>query len=183
MSRFNVNQLDGGAFITNFKQWAFKVLDTEKEIKNIYDILDNSSLGPRPLIPESNIVDVYADLPNATSHNREIWFVSSQTGIWALGTRRQSGFYVSQGGVWRLANDPLQYLASFEKYLFNVEYTGTDTVIATGDVLEADFFGQTVYRFISNTENSNGYPSEDSFYSNFDGVNLTGLIVQRNSSF
>ena len=61
----------------------------------------------------------------------------------------------------------------------DVEYTGAETTIASGDVLTADYKGGTVYRFINSTENANGYPSEDSFYSDFDGTNLTNLIVTR----
>jgi len=61
----------------------------------------------------------------------------------------------------------------------DVEYTGVETPIASGDVLTADYKGGTIYRFINSTENANGYPIEDSFYSNFDGTNLTNKIVQR----
>lgn len=61
----------------------------------------------------------------------------------------------------------------------DVEYTGVKTVIASGDVLTANYKGNIVYRFINSTENANGYPLEDSFYSNFDGTNLTNLIVTR----
>ena len=61
----------------------------------------------------------------------------------------------------------------------DVEYTGVETAIASGDVLEADFKGDTIYRFINSTNNANGYPIEDSFYSDFDGTTLTNLIVIR----
>jgi len=61
----------------------------------------------------------------------------------------------------------------------DVEYTGVETPIASGDVLTADYKGGTVYRFINSTNNTNGYPVEDSFYSDFDGTNLTNLIVTR----
>lgn len=61
----------------------------------------------------------------------------------------------------------------------DVEYTGAETSIASGDVLTADYKSGTIYRFINSTNNANGYPLEDSFYSNFDGTNLTNLIVQR----
>ena len=61
----------------------------------------------------------------------------------------------------------------------DVEYTGAETTIASGDVLTADYKGSTVYRFINSTENANGYPLEDSFYSDFDGTNLTNLISTR----
>ena len=61
----------------------------------------------------------------------------------------------------------------------DVEYTGVETTIASGEVLTADYKGATIYRFINSTENANGYPVEDSFYSDFDGTNLTNLIVTR----
>ena len=61
----------------------------------------------------------------------------------------------------------------------DVEYTGVETTISSGEVLNADYKGSTVYRFKNSTENVNGYPLEDSFYSNFDGTNLINLIVTR----
>ena len=64
----------------------------------------------------------------------------------------------------------------------DVEYTGVDTNITGGEVSECDYKGSTIYRFINSTENANGYSIEDSFYSNFDGTNLSNLIVSRNMS-
>ena len=61
----------------------------------------------------------------------------------------------------------------------DVEYTGVEAVIASGDVLECDYKGGTIYRFINSTNNANGYPIEDSFYLDFDGTNLTNLLVTR----
>jgi len=64
-------------------------------------------------------------------------------------------------------------------YANNVEYTGTETIIAAGTVLECTLGTNTLYRFIDGTNNANGYPIEDSFYDDFDGVNLTNLIATR----
>ena len=64
-------------------------------------------------------------------------------------------------------------------YAMNVEYNGVETAIASGDVLECVIDSVLVYRFINSTANVNGYPSEDSFYSDFDGVNLTNLLATR----
>jgi hypothetical protein len=64
-------------------------------------------------------------------------------------------------------------------FLINVEYTSVENTIASGVVLTCDFQGGTIYRFINSTENANGYPIEDSFYSDFDGTNLTNLIISR----
>ena len=61
----------------------------------------------------------------------------------------------------------------------DVEYTGVEATIASGEVLTCDYKSDTIYRFINSTENANGYPIEDSFYSDFDGTNLTNLIVTR----
>ena len=64
-------------------------------------------------------------------------------------------------------------------YLINVEYTGTSVDIATGKVLTATINGGTIYRYINNTRNANGYPVEDSFYGSFDGTTLNQLIITR----
>lgn len=64
-------------------------------------------------------------------------------------------------------------------YANNVEYTGVDTSIAAGQVKECTLGVNTLYRFINSTKNANGYPVEDSFYDDFDGVNLTNLIATR----
>lgn len=61
----------------------------------------------------------------------------------------------------------------------DVEYTGVEATIASGEVLTCDYKSDTIYRFINSTENVNGYPIEDSFYGDFDGTNLTNLIVTR----
>lgn len=61
----------------------------------------------------------------------------------------------------------------------DVEYTGVEATIASGEVLTCDYKSDTIYRFINSTENANGYPIEDSFYSDFDGTNLTNLLASR----
>ena len=61
----------------------------------------------------------------------------------------------------------------------DVEYSGTETSIASGDVLECDYKGSVIYRFINSTNKTNGYPLEDSFYADFNGTYLTNLIVTR----
>ncbi len=67
------------------------------------------------------------------------------------------------------------------EYSLNVEYTGSDTSIAAGLVKACTYKTATIYRFINGTLNANDYPNEDSFYSDFDGVDLTNLIVTRGS--
>ena len=61
----------------------------------------------------------------------------------------------------------------------DIQYNGTETPIASGDVLEGVYKTNTIYRFINGTNNANGYPTEDSFYRDFDSINLTNLIVSR----
>jgi len=68
---------------------------------------------------------------------------------------------------------------SWERHAANIKYNNTST-IASGTVLTGDFFGDIIYRYYANTNDANGYPLEDSFYSGFDGTSLTGLIVSRN---
>jgi len=64
-------------------------------------------------------------------------------------------------------------------YSLRVQYTGVDTTIASGLVKECLDGATTVYRFINSTNNARSYPIEDSFYLNFDGTNLTNIIVTR----
>lgn len=66
-------------------------------------------------------------------------------------------------------------------YVFRVEYTGVVNSIESGDVLTATLDGITIYRFINNTNNVNGYPIEDSFYNNFDGNDVTDILARRNA--
>jgi len=72
-----------------------------------------------------------------------------------------------------------EWRSNWFDYAMNVEYTGIETPIASGDVLECTIDGNTIYRFINGTNGANGYPIEDSFYSDFDENNLTNLIVIR----
>jgi hypothetical protein len=61
----------------------------------------------------------------------------------------------------------------------DVEYTGVEATITSGEVLTCSYKSDTIFRFINSTENTNGYPVEDSFYQNFDGTNLTNLLATR----
>ena len=63
----------------------------------------------------------------------------------------------------------------------NIHYTGNTTLLVNGEVLEGVYKSNTIYRFIANTEDANGYPTEDSFYTGFNGFTLLGLIVTRNT--
>jgi hypothetical protein len=65
-------------------------------------------------------------------------------------------------------------------YATNVFYNGVETIIGSGNVLECTYKGNLIYRFISNTNNSEGYPLEDSFYTTFSAGVLSNKITQRN---
>ena len=64
----------------------------------------------------------------------------------------------------------------FEDYLVNVEYTGTEISTIDGSILEAEIDGGTIFRYITNDTNTNGYPLEDSFYKD---EQLNNLIITR----
>jgi len=63
-------------------------------------------------------------------------------------------------------------------YAGNVQYIGGDTQLAAGLVKPCTLGDATIYRFINDTF-VGLYPSEDSFYSDFDGINLTNLLATR----
>jgi hypothetical protein len=65
-------------------------------------------------------------------------------------------------------------------YIGNTTYQGVTTVIASGDVFTYLYepTGATVYRHVT-TLLTGAYPTEDAFYSNFDGTNLSNIIVSR----
>jgi hypothetical protein len=65
-------------------------------------------------------------------------------------------------------------------YINNTKYGGITVAIGTGDVLTYVYepTTTTVYRYIT-TATTGLYPTEDAFYSNFDGTDLDNLIVGR----
>ena len=77
------------------------------------------------------------------------------------------------------ASNDYSWNYSYYDFLINCEYNGNEVVITNGDVLEAEIDGILIYRFISNSTNSNGYPFEDSFYSTFDNGVLSNLMTTR----
>jgi hypothetical protein len=64
------------------------------------------------------------------------------------------------------------------RYALNTKYSIT-TNVSDGIVIQGVIQGDTCYRYITNSLDANGYPNEDSFYSDFDGTNLTNLITTR----
>ena len=65
-------------------------------------------------------------------------------------------------------------------YIGNTKYQDVTTVVAAGDVLEYVYgpTTTTVYRYIT-TALTGLYPTEDAYYSNFNGTLVSGLIVGR----
>lgn len=94
-----------------YERW---IKQSRKDIDELYKMINSGELGPTPLVPIDQVVSTFAELPDATLHQDQVWFVRQQTGVFLLGTRKQSGFYSSNGTVWTLSNDPLQYLSSQE---------------------------------------------------------------------
>jgi hypothetical protein len=76
-------------------------------------------------------------------------------------------------------NNDYSWNYRYNDLLVNVEYTGVTYTLLTGQVLEATIDNQTVFRYVTNDTNINGYPIEDSFYSNFTGLTLFNLIITR----
>ena len=71
-----------------------------------------------------------------------------------------------------LSNSEEKYL--FNNYLINFE-PSTEVVVSGGSVLQYDSYSETVYRFIPDPYVFNN----DAFYRNFDGTNVTNLIIAR----
>lgn len=60
----------------------------------------------------------------------------------------------------------------------NSQYTGVDTVVASGIVRDYTLGANTIYRLVT-TAFGPIYPIEDAFYDDFDGVNLTNILATR----
>jgi len=154
-----------------------KVVDNSNTVK----IQNNNTYNKVKLENELSYIKVIANTTYA-----KIESVSKNIKVESVGPQGASGLGVPSGGTERqvlakvnATNFNTQWRSNWYDYATNVEYTGVETAIASGDVLDCTIDGNTIYRFINSTENSNGYPIEDSFYTNFDGTNLTNLIVTR----
>ena len=67
----------------------------------------------------------------------------------------------------------------FSEIIMEAETDGIEIPITGGTYMVYNFRGQTVYRYITTATNANGYPTQDAFYSTFDGTTLSGLITTR----
>ena len=67
----------------------------------------------------------------------------------------------------------------FSEIIIEAETDGIEIPITGGTYMVYNFRGQTVYRYITTATNANGYPTQDAFYSTFDGTTLSGLITTR----
>tara|TARA_R110002033_G_scaffold91177_1_gene140848 strand:+ start:479 stop:1018 length:540 start_codon:yes stop_codon:yes gene_type:complete len=95
----------------------------------------------------------------------------------------EQGSSIPNGGLKRQSlikktdtNNDYAWKYRFEDYLINVEYTGTKISTSDGSILEAEIDGNTIFRYITNNTNTNGYPLEDSFYND---EQLNNLIITR----
>lgn len=102
------------------------------------------------------------------------------------GPQGEAGEGVPVGGVSRQVLTKIdgtdyntEWKSNWIDYASSVKYNGTDTSITDGLVKECTLGGDTLYRFINSIRDADGYPTEDSFYADFDGTNLTNLIVTR----
>ena len=73
-----------------------------------------------PLIPDSQRVNTYADLPDPVANDGQYWVVDQATGTWILGTRREAGIYKAVAGVWVYRGADVPY------YLLDDQFTIKD---------------------------------------------------------
>ena len=80
------------------------------------------------LIPESQRVDTFADLPTpASDYTDQVWYVRQQTGTWILGTYRASGTYRSNGSEWVKDNEITQFFVD-NNMMFKDDIDATKTM-------------------------------------------------------
>ena len=97
------------------------------------------------------------------------------------------------GAGFPVGGDARQFLNKVDSTDYNAEWSydysildanvkfisSTPTIIASGKVYQGSFEGLgTIYRYISDAK-TGLYTTEDSFYQNFDGTNLTNLLATR----
>ncbi len=76
-----------------------------------------------------------------------------------------------------VGNDIKKVSKDWSILAMNIQYTTEGIESNGGTILEGTHFGTTIYRYISNTLSTNGYPDVDSFYAD---AALTNLITTRN---
>jgi len=136
---------------------------------NTLDVqLGGNTLGAKVISPTS-LEDGYTLVWNNDDSEYDLVAPSVPTG----GTARQALTKIDG------TDYNTEFKSNWYDYSTNVEYTGVETAITSGTVYTCSIDGGTIYRFVNSTNNANGYPTEDSFYTNFDGSNLTNLIVTR----
>jgi len=130
---------------------------------------------------------VRADLLNKIEAELEVISNAAYTGGVGLkgdkgdrGAPGGKGFPGANGSDGSDGLDGDSAVIDWSHYIGNSKYQNTTTVIATGDVLEYTYepTTTTVYRHIT-TAVTGLYPTEDAFYSGFNGVSLSNLIVGR----
>ena len=67
----------------------------------------------------------------------------------------------------------------WQYFIFNTTYSGVITTLESGTIRAYNYKDNTIiYRYIT-TDKTGLYPTEDSFYSTFDGTTLSDLITTR----
>ncbi len=73
-----------------------------------------------PLIPDSQRVDTFANLPDPVLSDGQYWIVDQATGTWILGTRREAGVYKAVASSWTYRGADVPY------YLLDDQFTIKD---------------------------------------------------------
>lgn len=100
-------------------------------------------------------VDTYADLPTASTHTDEIYFVRQTTGTWILGTEKKSGHYYSNGTTWTYAPNIDRTLSLQVGAVLIDNAPEVELIAGDNFTLEADATAKTVtFNAPSQTDNN-----------------------------
>jgi hypothetical protein len=104
-------------------------------------------------------------MSDGTTH--DAGYVRGRAGVNASKSGRSGGGYYS-GGASSSAKNWIDYVSGTS------EEPTLNTTLPSGPVYNYVYGGKTLYRHIPDLN-----PYEDTFYSNFDGTNLSGIVVTR----
>lgn len=79
-----------------------------------------------PLIPDSQRVDVFADLPDPVANDNKYWIVDNTTssGVWPFRTINSQGIYKAVSGVWEFKGADVPFYLIDENLQFTDDVTG-----------------------------------------------------------
>ena len=136
-------------------------------------------------------VDTYAELPAASSHTGEIWFVRQSTGVYLI-NRKSSGFYYSST-TWKLAPDLVPFFSDANFKIYN-DTDNTKALLIDASVISSgyertlkmanrDIDLDHVFNYPAYTNEPTGfYNKDDSLISFVDG-SMTFTIQPVSGSF